>query len=76
MARELGWASVAQGSLLQCADIVLMRSTDGGRHAGIFVDDGDVVGVLHCVDGPGVSFDSLPALSASGYSAFTFWRQA
>ena len=54
-------------------DVALMRQSRYPIHVGLWVDvDGG--GILHCIQGAGVVFQSLPALELIGWKVESFYR--
>lgn len=56
-------------------DAVLLAHARFPSHVGVWVD-ADGGGVLHCVNGPGVVFQSVTILKASGWGHLEFYRYA
>lgn len=63
------WAQVDQP---QDGDGALMGHGRHPFHVGVWVDGG----VLHCLEGIGVLYQSLQSLQLAGWSNFTFYRRS
>ena len=64
------WVPVARP---QEGDAVLLAHARHPSHVGLWVD-ADHGGVLHCVQGAGVVFQSLKSLKAMGWNHLEFYR--
>ena len=55
-------------------DGVLMSTAKCPKHVGVWISDGETVGILHAVDGYGVIFTSRQNLMRSGWKILNYYR--
>lgn len=72
-AAKSGWHPVATRSPLE-NDVVLMDSFIG-KHIGLVAKANHKLGVLHCVEGVGVTFNEFYQLRSLGFKNLTYWRK-
>lgn len=70
---DLAFTAFEEVAVAQDGDVVLMRQAKNPVHAGLWLDIDDG-GVLHCVHGTGVVFQSICSLNTSGWFLDSFYR--
>jgi uncharacterized protein YijF (DUF1287 family) len=58
----------------QDGDAVLLRIAKYPNHVGVWISDGETIGVLHAVENMGVIFSSLQNLDMCGWKISSFYR--
>lgn len=55
-------------------NVALMARNRHPVHIGVVVKAGNVLGIVHCMQGAGVVFQNLQALRATGWGGLTYYR--
>lgn len=70
-AERASWHNVATP---QEGDAVLLSQSKHPSHVGVWID-ADGGGVLHCIEGTGVVFQTVSSLRAAGWHTLEFYRK-
>ncbi len=71
--QDLAFKSFIEVTSPQAGDIVLIRQSQNPAHCGIWLNiDGG--GILHCVRGNGVVFQTTQSLKANGWFIHSYYR--